>query len=84
MQKSFHDDIGPFAKKYKTLVAEISQLYGEAKEKHAQGIKLLIKDFAYHPAFKRWDDHFWSVGYRFHSLQRMCQTREHRVKKQQM
>ena len=63
-QKSFHDDIGPFAKKYKTLVNEISSLYGEAKEKHAQGIKLLIKDFAYHPAFKRWDDSFTSIPFK--------------------
>ncbi len=60
-QKSFHDDIGPFAEKYKTLVNEISSLYGEAKEKHAQGISVLIKDFAYHPAFKRWDDRFSST-----------------------
>ncbi|QDZ23352.1 hypothetical protein A3770_10p58700 [Chloropicon primus] len=50
--------------KYKTLVNEISSLYGEAKEKHAQGIKLLIKDFAYHPAFKRWDDSFTSIPFK--------------------
>mmetsp|Transcript_14399 Transcript_14399/g.36341 ORF Transcript_14399/g.36341 Transcript_14399/m.36341 type:complete len:148 (+) Transcript_14399:58-501(+) len=62
--KSFHDDIGPFAEKYKTLVNEISSLYGEAKEKHAQGIKVLIKDFAYHPAFKRWDDRFSSTPFK--------------------
>ena len=62
--KSFHDDIGPFAKKYKTLVNEISSLYGEAKEKHAQGIKLLIKDFGYHPIFKRWDDSFTSIPFK--------------------
>ncbi len=63
-QKSFHDDVGPFAKKYQTLVDEISTLYGEAKEKHAQGIQLLVRDFSYHPLFKRWDDNFTSVPFK--------------------
>ena len=36
----------------------------EAKEKHAQGIQLLVRDFSYHPLFKRWDDNFTSVPFK--------------------
>mmetsp|Transcript_35283 Transcript_35283/g.111508 ORF Transcript_35283/g.111508 Transcript_35283/m.111508 type:complete len:146 (+) Transcript_35283:214-651(+) len=56
--ESFDGAIGPFENKYQTLVDEIHQLYGEAKEKHAEGLKLLMSDFQYHPAFKRWSDTF--------------------------
>ena len=36
----FENNIGPFQEKYQGLVAEIGQLYGEAKEKHAKGIQV--------------------------------------------
>jgi len=60
----FDRDIGPFEQKYKALVEEIHGLYGEAKLKHAEGLNLLIKEFAYHPAFKRWNDEFTAVPFR--------------------
>ena len=54
----FEQDMKPFLQKYEALVADIDTLYADAKEKHSQGLLLLIRDFAYHPAYKRWSDNF--------------------------
>jgi len=62
--KEFDADIKPFVQKYQGLVTEINSLYGDAKEKHAKGIILLIEDFAYHPAFKRWSDTFTAIPFK--------------------
>eukprot|EP00899_Mesostigma_viride_P026963 jgi/Mesvir1/7451/Mv19226-RA.1 len=56
--------LGPLLAKYAALVEEIKSLYGTAKEKHAQGIALLMQEFAYHPAYKRWSDEFSAVPYK--------------------
>ncbi|DBA70182.1 hypothetical protein WJX79_001992 [Trebouxia sp. C0005] len=54
----FDKDVGPFQQKYVHLVEDIHNVYGTAKEFHAKGIQMLIDEFNYHVAYKRWDDTF--------------------------
>jgi hypothetical protein len=49
-----NDSSGAFEDKYKQLLAQIEQIYATAKEFHGKGIDMLIRDFAYHLAFRRW------------------------------
>ncbi|CAM9773561.1 unnamed protein product [Chrysoparadoxa australica] len=51
-------DIGPFEKKYKTMTAEIGDIYESAKAGHASGLEVLKAQFGYHPEFKRPTDTF--------------------------
>ena len=60
----FEQDMKPFLQKYEALVADIDTLYADAKEKHSQGLLLLIRDFAYHPAYKRWSDNFTAMPFK--------------------
>lgn len=46
------------------LVKDIEQLYSNAKEKHAKGIQMLVDEFNYHIAFKRWSDEFTAVPFK--------------------
>ena len=63
-RKDFANNIGPFEKMYKQLVDQIHSLYGDAKDKHAAGVQILMDEFAYHPAYKRWDDEFTAVPFK--------------------
>ena len=47
-------NFGPFVAKYQEFMAEMDVLYRNAKDKHANGLKMLMKHFDYHPEFKRW------------------------------
>lgn len=49
---------------YKKLVDQIQHIYNTAKAAHFKGIELLIKDFQYHLAYKRWNDTFTATPYR--------------------
>eukprot|EP00227_Mantoniella_beaufortii_P013556 CAMPEP_0197575684 /NCGR_PEP_ID=MMETSP1326-20131121/1001_1 /TAXON_ID=1155430 /ORGANISM="Genus nov. species nov., Strain RCC2288" /LENGTH=143 /DNA_ID=CAMNT_0043138495 /DNA_START=236 /DNA_END=667 /DNA_ORIENTATION=+ len=60
----FKANIGPFEAQYNALVEEIHSLYGDAKEKHAKGVQILVDEFQYHPAYKRWDDEFTAVPFK--------------------
>lgn len=62
--QDFKDNIGPFEKMYQQLVDQIHSLYGDAKEKHAAGLQILYDEFAYHPAYKRWDDQFTATPFK--------------------
>ena len=62
--KGFDASIGPFEAKYAGLTTEIGGLYDNAKLQHANGIKLLVDEFRYHPTFKRWNDDFSAVPFR--------------------
>ncbi|PNH07964.1 hypothetical protein TSOC_005529 [Tetrabaena socialis] len=53
-----------FEKQYKSLLEQIEQIYGGAKEFHGKGIDLLIKEFGYHIAFKRWNDTFSAIPFK--------------------
>lgn len=50
--------VGPFADRYEQMTKDIGTIYDNAKEGHTKGIKLLEKDFDYHPLFKRPSDTF--------------------------
>jgi len=43
---------------------QMAVLYQNAKDKHANGLKMLMKHFDYHPQFKRWSDTFTAVPFR--------------------
>ena len=60
LQEGFekNDTSGNFEQQYSELVGTIQNVYDNAKEFHAKGIELLVKDFNYHPAFKRHSDTF--------------------------
>ena len=55
---------GAFEAQYRRLVGEIETIYAGAKEFHASGIGLLIKDFGYHVAYRRWNDTFSAVPFK--------------------
>jgi len=61
---TYEKDLGPFKDKYHALVKEIEQLYGSAKDKHAKGIQMLVNEFDYHVAYKRWSDSFTAVPFK--------------------
>ena len=61
---SYEKDLGPFKDKYAVLVKDIEQLYGSAKEKHAKGIQMLVDEFDYHVAYKRYSDTFSAVPFK--------------------
>ncbi|KXZ55964.1 FAP286 protein [Gonium pectorale] len=50
--------------KYKQLLDQIQQIYEGAKEFHGKGIDLLIKEFGYHIAYKRWNDTFTAIPFK--------------------
>jgi len=52
---SYDLEVGPFAKKYETMMKGIGSIYEHAKEGHKRGILVLKEDFGDHPAFKRPD-----------------------------
>ena len=60
---NFKNTAGPLAS-YESLCKEIDVLYQDAKEKHAKGIQMLVDDFDYHIAYKRWSDTFSSIPYK--------------------
>lgn len=60
----FVNDIGPFQQKYAHLVDDIHGIYENAKVFHAKGIEMLIDEFNYHPAFKRWNDTFTAIPFK--------------------
>ncbi|KAL3160670.1 hypothetical protein ABBQ32_010585 [Trebouxia sp. C0010 RCD-2024] len=60
----FDKDVAPFQQKYVHLVEDIHNVYGTAKEFHAKGIQMLIDEFNYHVAYKRWDDTFNAIPFK--------------------
>jgi hypothetical protein len=60
----YDKEFGPFVGKYNEFLEKMATLYGDAKEKHAEGYKLLMEHFAYHPAFKRWSDTFSAIPFK--------------------
>lgn len=56
-------NIGPFQKTYENNTKEIGGIYGNARKQHAAGINMLIREFDYHPPFKRHSDTFTAVPF---------------------
>jgi hypothetical protein len=61
--KKYDASVGPFAQRYEEMTTEIQGIYGKAKTGHKGGIKLLEKEFGYHPAFKRPGDTFTASAF---------------------
>ncbi|PNW74789.1 hypothetical protein CHLRE_12g509800v5 [Chlamydomonas reinhardtii] len=55
---------GSFEQQYRRLLEQIETIYSGAKEFHGKGIDLLIKEFGYHIAFKRWNDTFTAIPFK--------------------
>ena len=49
----YDNEIGPSMNKFGDMTSDIKVIYEKAKKGHSDGIKLLEKEFGYHPAFKR-------------------------------
>ncbi|CAN0113581.1 unnamed protein product [Scytosiphon promiscuus] len=60
---SFDQDLGPFAQMYKAKTREIASIYDDAKERHKEGIKVLVNEFDYHPEFFRPKDGFHATPF---------------------
>lgn len=54
----FDTDLGPFEELYRAKTREIASIYGDAKTRHKEGIKVLVNEFGYHPEFFRPQDSF--------------------------
>ncbi|WIA08791.1 hypothetical protein OEZ85_008213 [Tetradesmus obliquus] len=59
-----NSDNGAFEAQYRGLLEEIQQIYESAKEFHGKGIDMLINEFGYHIAYKRWNDTFSAVPFK--------------------
>lgn len=46
------------------MTDEMSGLYNNAKEEHGKGLKVLMEEFRYNPAYKRYNDSFSAVPFR--------------------
>eukprot|EP01041_Mallomonas_annulata_P003067 gene3067-6014_t len=62
--KTYDSDIGPITQKYNSMTADIGEIYEYAKEGHKKGVKVLEREFGYHPAFKRPQDTFSATPFR--------------------
>ncbi|RLN43999.1 hypothetical protein BBJ28_00022303 [Nothophytophthora sp. Chile5] len=60
----FESKIKPLAGKYTETTDNMQGQYEDAKLRHAQGIKVLIENFDYHPEFKRFSDTFSAVPFK--------------------
>ncbi|RLN50136.1 hypothetical protein BBJ28_00021059 [Nothophytophthora sp. Chile5] len=60
----FESKIKPLAGKYAETTDSMQGQYEDAKLRHAQGIKVLIENFDYHPEFKRFSDTFSAVPFK--------------------
>ena len=56
--------IGPFEAIYDNMTGEIGKTYDNAKSGHKRGLKVLLEEFGYHPAFKRPTDTFTAVPFK--------------------
>ena len=63
MSSRYDMNIGPFQKTYADNTKDIGGIYGNARKQHAAGINMLIREFDYHPPFKRHSDTFTAVPF---------------------
>ena len=52
------------SEKYQSMTNEMSGLYNNAKQEHAKGVEVLMKEFKYNPSYKRHGDTFSAVPFR--------------------
>jgi hypothetical protein len=61
---NYEAEMGPSMDSFGEMTKEIGIIYQKAKVGHTAGIKLLEKEFGYHPTFKRPGDTFYGIPYR--------------------
>lgn len=49
---------------YRQMTSEIAGIYEKARKEHGAGIKMLEKEFGYHPSFKHPGDTFTGIAFR--------------------
>jgi ureidoglycolate hydrolase len=49
---------------YRKMTSDIASIYEKAQMGHTKGIKMLEKEFGYHPSFKRPGDTFTGIAFR--------------------
>lgn len=54
--KDFDAAIGPFEKQYRESQLQVKSKFDFAMTKYRESIQTLIREFGYHPAFRRWHD----------------------------
>ena len=62
--KNFESSMGSSMDSFNDMTKDIGVIYAKAKVGHAAGIKLLEKEFGYHPAFKKPGDTFTGIPYK--------------------
>eukprot|EP00605_Chrysophyceae_sp_TOSAG23-4_P000458 GSChrysophyteH1.ASY1.ANO1.516.1 assembled CDS len=62
--KNFESSMGSSMDSFNNMTKDIGVIYEKAKIGHAAGIKLLEKEFDYHPAFKKPGNTFTGTPYR--------------------
>ncbi|KAF1328770.1 hypothetical protein FI667_g6635, partial [Globisporangium splendens] len=60
----FESKIAPLEGKYAETTESMQSQYEDAKLRHAQGIRVLMENFDYHPEFKRFSDTFSAVPFK--------------------
>lgn len=60
----FESKVKPLEGSYAETTATMQSQYEDAKLRHAQGIRVLIDNFEYHPEFKRFSDTFSAVPFK--------------------
>lgn len=60
----FDSSIKPLEGKYSETTGHMQAQYDDAKLRHAQGIRVLVDNFDYHPEFKRFSDTFSAVPFK--------------------
>ena len=61
---NFDQSMGSSMDSFNDMTKDISVIYNKAKVGHSKGIKLLEKEFGYHPAFKKPGDTFTGIPYK--------------------
>lgn len=60
----FDTSIAPLECQYSETTGRMQTQYDDAKRRHAQGVRVLIDNFDYHPEFKRFSDTFSAVPFK--------------------
>ena len=59
----YDNELGPFIGSYNAMTGDLSTIYDGARRGHERGRGLLMKEFGYHPMFKRPGDTFTAIPF---------------------
>jgi hypothetical protein len=62
--EKYDTELGPFMGTYQAMTGDIGTIYEKAKSGHESGLLILMREFGYHPEFKRPGDDFSAVPFR--------------------